>query len=131
MRNVERRERGARDLYQAAEGLRLIATFWDYITEDDILAFDGDPTQLEMHVKALAFERQLSGQVTGRTVAEAAKQATTANAAVSAVGRQDLGGSPPAVQTQGVNKGMGVDAMAANVRLLFSEGPNLPAEIVF
>lgn len=125
---IEKREKAVGSLYLSVEGLRLLGKYDAYVTEDDILAYTGDPTALEAHVKALAFDRS-------QDASWKKPEGTTAQAAASAGGKgpagatatQDIGAAGQQPVTPQLLTTQGQDSMAANIKSMFNDnGPNVP-----
>jgi hypothetical protein len=117
---IEEREQAVKGLYLSVEGMRLLTKYGTYVTEEDILDYKGDPTALEAHVKAVAFDRSQDPdwkkpEATGATAASTAAKPAGAGAV------QDIGsqGAPP----QGVQflTTQGQESMAQNIKTLFAD----------
>jgi hypothetical protein len=120
---LDKKAEAVTDLYRNVEGVRLLAQYGEWVTEDDILGFEGSPTDMEAWVKGLAFDRSQSGEKPA-----GAKVSSRAAPGGATAAHQDIGNTPLPLRgsdTQ-LRQDQGVDAMAANVRTLFSSGPDLP-----
>lgn len=125
--NLTRQQSEVRDLYKNVEGLRLLTAYGTHgITEDDILGYTGDPTDMENFVKALAFERLTDGGASARSAEAAVKNTAATVKPAGADAQQDAGSSPAAPQEPKMLTTQGIASMAANIKQSFSQGPNIP-----
>lgn len=126
MRAVDKKESALMDLYRATEGQRLLLAYGDSgITEDDLVAYTGNPTGMEDYIKGLAFDRLKAGGSSAAIAANAVAAAARA-APPGANGQTDIGGGAAGYNPPQPDKGFGLVSMAANVKAMFSDGPALP-----
>lgn len=121
---ISGREQAVMDLYKATEGLRLFLTYGEYgVTEEELLAA-GSVEEMESLAKDKAIEFLRTG---GQSKAQAQKTVeAVAKAPAGASAQADLGNQPPVQDGAKLLSTGGLDAMAANVKTLFSEGSPRP-----
>lgn len=123
---IDKQKTELTSFYLSVEGLRLLNKYGEQgITEDDITSFSGDPTQLEAHIKALAFDR-----LTADPKAAAAAAANGKTVPAGAAATQDVGSTGVSAEGPKMLTTQGVDSMAANIKAMFNDnGPVVPWSI--
>lgn len=124
---LEVREQAVIDLYRSTEGLRLLTAYGDFgVTEDDILEFTGDPTQLEDYVKGIAFDKLREGGTSAAGAKKAVQAAADANPSPGSDSPQDIGGAGTSPSGAKLLTSVGLGSMAQNVKTLFNDPTGRP-----
>lgn len=133
-RSLELKQGAVTDLFRNVEGLRLLQLYGKHgVTEEDILDFTGNPTEMEAYVKSLAFDKLASGGASASQAAAAVNQtqqagaAAQSNAPAGAAAHQDIGAGGGSTNAPQLLTTQGQASMVANIRTLFNDnGPALP-----